>query len=180
MRITAGHLRGRHVPVPAAPGIRPTPARVREALFNILGDMDECAVLDLFSGSGIMALEALSRGARPVCSVDASSAAIRAMQTVRRTWGLGEDWRIERGRLPAALARLQGLRVDVIFADPPYQTGLAEQLPAWLDAHDIACRVLVIEESVRAGLRWPADWTETRTRRYGDTCLHFLARKEPV
>ncbi len=176
MRVTGGRLRGRRIPSPAAAGIRPTPSRVREALFNMLGGMEGRTMLDVFAGSGVMSLEAISRGAREVISVDAAHAAVRAMRAIRREWGLEGAWRIIQGQAHAALGRLAGRCVDIVFADPPYATGLAGRLPAWLDEHGIGCDILVIEESARITPAWPAGWTATRSRRHGDTCLHFLRR----
>jgi len=176
MRITAGRLRGRRIPAPAAPGIRPTPSRVREALFNILGDIEGWSMLDLFAGSGVMSLEAISRGASEVIAIDAGLAAVRAMRAIRRAWGLEDVWRIMHGPAHARLAHLAGRHVDIVFADPPYATGMAERLPAWLDEYGLDCGLLVIEESARAAPAWPEGWTPTRERRYGDTCLHFLER----
>jgi len=174
MRITAGTHRGRVLHVPDLPGLRPTPSRVREALFNILGDIDGWKVLDLFSGSGIMAIESLSRGAVSATSIEQHHKACHLMQDCRSQLEL-KNWDIIKGSLPAALNRVETGSFDLIFADPPYDQAIAEKIPAWLDEHGIRCRQLVIEESSRARPLWPEHWTLTRSRRYGDTCLHFLA-----
>jgi len=173
MRITAGSHRGRVLHVPDLPGLRPTPSKVREALYNILGSVDGFTMLDLFAGSGIMAIEALSRGARSALSIEQHGKACRLMQESRQTLDLG-NWEIVRGSLPAALSRVEGSSFDLVFADPPYNQGIAEKIPAWLDQHGISCRHLVVEEASRASPCWPKGWTPTQSRRYGDTCLHFL------
>jgi len=176
MRVTAGKLRGRVLNVPDLPGLRPTPSRVREALFNILGDIDGWEMLDLFAGTGIMAIEALSRGAASAGSIEQHPKAFRLMQKSREQLNL-DSWNIVKGTLPATLDRLEGSSFNLIFADPPYDQGIAEKIPAWLDKNSINCQYLVIEESSRAKPIWPEGWTITQSRRYGDTTLHFLERE---
>jgi 16S rRNA (guanine966-N2)-methyltransferase len=173
VRITAGFLRGRRLASPEQSDVRPTPSKVREALFNILGDIDGWRVLDLFAGSGLMSLEAISRGAA-VTAIEQDSANRRAMQAVRDDWHLKEKWQILGGTLPGALSALHGQAFDLVFADPPYAQGIAEQIPAWLDVHGITAGQLVIEEASSEHPAWPAGWTPAQSRRYGGTCLHFL------
>lgn len=174
MRITGGDMRGRNIPVPDLPGLRPTPSKVREALFNILGDIDGFRVLDLFSGSGIMAIESLSRGASGVVSVEQQRRAVAHLQQLCRTLSLAEQWRILPVSVERALPGLAGQSFDLVFADPPYAKGFAEKLPEWLDQYGISCMQLVIEESAKVVPEWPAGWTCNQSRRYGDTILHFL------
>lgn len=178
MRITAGIHRGRVLNVPDLPGLRPTPSKVREALFNILGEIEGFSILDLFAGSGIMAIEALSRGAVSALSIEQSGKACGAMKSCREQIGL-ENWLIRKSKLPAALEQCSGERFDLIFADPPYDRGIAEIIPVWLDSFDINCDQLVIEESAKATPHWPEGWTVHQSRRYGDTDLHFLERARP-
>ncbi len=178
MRITAGSFRGRSIHIPNIAGLRPTPAKVRQALFNILGDVTGWSILDLFSGSGLMALESLSRGATRAVSIEQHHKAFELLQKVRHEWDLAERWQIMRGSLPALLGKLEGQCFDLVFADPPYERHVAEQLPSWLSRHAISCRHLVVEESARMRPRWPAGWTAVQSRRYGDTCLYFLVTEE--
>jgi 16S rRNA (guanine966-N2)-methyltransferase len=173
MRITAGTYRGRVLHVPNLPGLRPTPSRVREALFNILGDIDGFSMLDLFSGTGIIAIEALSRGAISATSIEQHHKACLLMHECQNQLTL-DNWNIVKGRLPTALNLVENSAFDLIFADPPYDQGIAEQIPKWLDEHGINCRQLVIEEASRAKPLWPENWTPTQSRRYGDTTLHFF------
>jgi len=177
MRITAGIHRGRVLNVPDLPGLRPTPSKVREALFNILGSMEDLSLLDLFAGSGIMAIEALSRGAESAISIERNDKACTAMKSCRQQISL-ENWEIIKGALPTALARAESRHFDLIFADPPYDQGIAEMIPQWLDAHGIECDRLVIEESAKATPAWPEGWTVSQSRRYGDTILHFLTSEK--
>ncbi|MES0372587.1 MAG: 16S rRNA (guanine(966)-N(2))-methyltransferase RsmD, partial [Mariprofundaceae bacterium] len=176
MRITAGTYRGRVLNVPDLPGLRPTPSRVREALFNILGDINGWNMLDLFSGSGIMAIESISRGAASATSIEQHPQACQLMQESHSLLEL-DNWDINKGTLPAALRKLENHSFDLIFADPPYDQGVAEQIPVWLDENGLKCQQLVIEELSKATPAWPENWTLTQSRRYGDTTLHFLEKE---
>ena len=176
MRVTAGSLRGRALNVPDAEGLRPTPAKVRQALFNILGPVEEMSLLDLFSGSGVMALEALSRGAASALSIEQNRNLTRNLSNIRTAWLLEGKWQIKTATVEKGLAMLSGQKFDLIFADPPYQQGFADRLPQWLDRYEIGCGQLVIEESARVNPLWPAGWQCEQSRRYGDSTLHFLSR----
>jgi 16S rRNA (guanine966-N2)-methyltransferase len=124
VRVIGGRWRSRLLRFPAAPGLRPTPDRVRETLFNWLGqDLSGLACLDLFAGSGALGFEAASRGARPVVLVEwdrrvteSLQACARALQTDGPEGGAVEVVRAD------ALEFLQYDRrsYDVIFVDPPY------------------------------------------------------------
>ncbi len=177
MRITAGSMRGRVIAVPNVPGLRPTPSKVRQALFNILGSVDGFHVLDLYAGSGMMALEALSRGAASAISIEQDRCAIKALLQSRDNLNMSEQWSIQVGSVEQGLSRLAGKSFDLIFADPPYAHGFAEALPDLLTQHNIECGQLVIEESSRIQPTWPDGWVCQQSRRYGDTCLHFLINK---
>jgi len=165
-------MRGRTMRVPNIEGLRPTPSRVREALFNILGDLQGASVLDLFAGSGVIGLEALSRGASSVLSIESNRTACQAMKLIQASWGV-EDWIIQTGALPKALPA--GQYFDFIFADPPYNTGLAAQIPAWLAKQGISYEHLVIEESSRSRLQWKQDILPVQSRKYSETTLYFFA-----
>jgi len=160
--------------VPELPGLRPTPSKVRQALFNILGDVEGMSMLELFSGSGIMAVEALSRGAASVLSVERNPKAVQQLKGLRQIFGLNDRWQIMQAEVGKGLATLASRHFDLIFADPPYEQGFAERLPALLGRHEIACGMLVVEESARVEPAWPNGWQCRQSRRYGDSCLHFL------
>ncbi|MDQ6967234.1 MAG: 16S rRNA (guanine(966)-N(2))-methyltransferase RsmD [Mariprofundaceae bacterium] len=176
MRITAGEFRSRTLNVPDIDGLRPTSSRVREALFNILGDIEGWKILDLFSGSGVMAIEALSRGAAHVISIEHDREVCRHLHTLAQKFNIENRWNIQQASLPKALANIHGQSFDWIFADPPYQVGIAEQIPLWLQKTNITTPSLVVEESVRARPKWPQDW-HVSSRRYGDTNLYFLQQE---
>jgi 16S rRNA (guanine(966)-N(2))-methyltransferase RsmD len=119
IRIIAGEYRGRRLAVPDLPGLRPTPDRVRETLFNWLGQwLDGLSCLDLFAGSGALGFEAASRGAARVVMVEHSKNAFAALARARTELGAG---RIELvfGDALDYLRRARE-RFDVVFLDPPF------------------------------------------------------------
>ena len=119
LRIIGGRFRGRVLRFPPVDGVRPTPDRVRETLFNWLGqDLHELSTLDLYAGSGVLSLEALSRGAALAVAVDRDPALVRALGETAATFGAqGLDAHV--GDAKAWLAR-ESRRFDVIFLDPPF------------------------------------------------------------
>jgi 16S rRNA (guanine966-N2)-methyltransferase len=137
VRIIAGQWRSRIVKFPPAAQLRPTPDRVRETLFNWLGQrLDGMACLDLFAGSGALGFEALSRGARRVVMVERDRAVAQALRTSARELQ-AEDAHVVEGDSLRYLA-LGGEKFDVAFVDPPYASDLAlkalDALPARLNA----------------------------------------------
>lgn len=122
MRITGGQLRGYKLNHPVSSVIRPTTDRVREALFNILEnsvEWSEIRFLDLFCGSGIIALEVLSRGGKEVFSVDQSQKAVFNLKNVSQTLNF-QNHEFKVGKIPACLTVIDENSFDIIFADPPY------------------------------------------------------------
>jgi 16S rRNA (guanine966-N2)-methyltransferase len=122
VRIVAGTHRGRRIAAPAGRATRPTPDRVREALFSILGTIDGVDVLDLFAGSGALGLEALSRGAATATFVDRSPRAVRTIRANAASLGLEDRVRVVARDWRAALAaeRAAGRRFGLCLCDPPY------------------------------------------------------------
>ncbi len=118
-RIIGGHWRGRKLSFPATEGLRPTPDRVRETLFNWLSDeLPDAQCLDLFCGSGALGLEALSRGARHCLFIDAEPQVTSAIQSHLEVLPDAQG-RTLNARLPEGLSQLKQA-VDVVFLDPPY------------------------------------------------------------
>jgi 16S rRNA (guanine966-N2)-methyltransferase len=169
MRVVAGELRGRRVVAPKGADVRPTADRVREALFSILGDVAGAQVLDLYSGTGALAIEAVSRGAAGAVLVDTEPAAARRNV---EALGVADRCAVVRADVKRYLERETG-RFDLIFCDPPYK--LADRLGAELTRlipDRLAERGRVIVESdVRQPLRLelPLDVE----RRYGDTLIRI-------
>jgi 16S rRNA (guanine966-N2)-methyltransferase len=121
VRIIGGQFRGRVVRFPATPGVRPTPDRVRETLFNWLGQrLDDRATLEVFAGTGVLSLEALSRGAARAVAVDRNPALVRAIAATGAAIGAeGLETHVADAR--AWLAR-DARRYDVVFLDPPFDS----------------------------------------------------------
>ena len=162
--------------MPKAEGLRPTPAKVRQALFNILGSVESMKMLDLFAGSGVMALEALSRGAAQAISIEQQRPLTQQMLALRDQWQLEARWEVHAATVERALSRFADQNFDLVFADPPYLKGFAEKIPAWLEQSGVRCGQLVIEESKRARVCWPDGWCCESSRDYGSSVLHFLRR----
>ncbi len=140
-RIIAGRSKGRRLAAPGGEATRPTGARVRQSLFDILAPrLPGARFLDAFAGSGAVGLEALSRGASRVVLIDVAQAAVRASRdNARALAGLAGDVQVlhqdARVALPALAAR--GFRFDVVFLDPPYDADLYEPVIAKLDASEL-------------------------------------------
>lgn len=130
-RIVAGTARGRRLAVPRGAVTRPTSEKVRGAVFNVLGQFfDGGDVLDLYAGTGALALEALSRGcARAVC-VEADRAVAEVLRKNAESCGFGDRVTIVRAPLPGALSRLPGGPFALAFVDPPYAEGPEPALAA--------------------------------------------------
>ncbi len=124
MRIIAGQLKGRRLTSPDWPGLRPTSDKLRETLFNVLGPAVAGArVLDGYSGTGAVGIEALSRGAAHVTFVDNDRRAADLVQANLLHCGVKERYAIIRVDFAGAAARLKQDRFDIIFLDPPYGPG---------------------------------------------------------
>jgi 16S rRNA (guanine966-N2)-methyltransferase len=171
VRIIAGDYRGRKIAVAARPGLRPTPDRVRETLFNWLGQrLDGLACLDLYAGSGALGFEAASRGAARVVMVEQDREAVAEL---RRSMALLGSTKIALvpGDALAYLGRA-GERFDVVFLDPPFRQNAAatalERLPPRLEPR---ARVYVEAD---APLEAGAGWHELKRARAGQVSYQLL------
>ena len=186
VRIIAGEWRGRRVNFPDLPGLRPTPDRVRETLFNWLQQhIAGARCLDLFAGSGALGLEALSRGAREVVFVESAQAAARAVQAQLvhfkaqakgRVMEMGAA-RFLRTTDAAPNSAAPAGAFDVVFMDPPFGLGaLAEFIPM-LDAGGwlIPGSLVYLENEKKAGLpRLPAHWEMLKSKSAGEVGYHLV------
>jgi len=179
MRITAGTLRGRRMlHAKKNRDVRPTTSRVREALFNIVGNLEGAKVLDCFAGSGIVAVECLSRGACNVVSLEQQHGAVRSMQTIGQQWGLVDRWSIRQIDVARALPSMSNSHFSLIFSDPPYHSDWSQRLPQLLIQHHITADHIVIEEASDVTIAWPTPVTVLSSRRYGESTLHFIQLQE--
>jgi len=179
IRIVAGRLRGRRLSVPSDPKLRPTSDKVREALFNILGqDLTGFDVLDLYAGSGALGFEALSRGARRVVFVEANPKTAGALRRSAEALSLEHETRVIVGRVENVLDRARlGGPYHVIFADPPYDATAEAGLVDGVDAGRLLGMhgTLVVErESRNPGDLGRSGLKLARTAEYGRTALDFF------
>jgi 16S rRNA (guanine966-N2)-methyltransferase len=169
MRVVAGELGGRRLVAPRGAQVHPTADRVREAVFSILGDISGTRVLDLYCGTGALAIEAISRGAEDAVLVDTEPAAAR-----RNIEALDLADRCELVR--ADVIRYLGSedsRFDLVFCDPPYKLAdrLGPELTRLIPDRLAERGRVIVESDVRQPLRleFPLD----RERRYGDTLIRI-------
>ena len=132
VRIISGKWGGRKVSFPDIKGLRPTPDRIRETLFNWLGNVSGLTVLDLFAGSGVLGFEALSRGAKQAWFVDQQADVIRSLVTTSDQFNATEICKIQRRRFPFPCRLLMGQVFDLVFLDPPYDSSLLWHALVWL------------------------------------------------
>jgi len=184
MRIIAGAFKGRRL-APVKGRIRPTAAKVREAVFSILGPAVLGArVLDLFAGTGALGIEALSRGAAEAVFVEDHPESLRVLRRNLEALGLADRTTVWPLPVTTALKKLagQGERFGLAFLDPPYGGGdAAAALSALASLHLLppGARV-VVEHSRRESLPEACGaLTRLEVRRYGDTQVAFYLVEEP-
>src|ERR1700736_3067695 len=176
MRVIGGRLKGRALKAPGSDAIRPTSDRLRETVFNILAHsygnpVAGARVIDLFSGTGAMAIEALSRGAAVALLVDQGEQACAIIRANFAALDLGGAARILRRDARKLGAAAESERFNLAFLDPPYGKGLvpptlnALRDGGWLGKHALA----VIEERAGAEGALPGGFVLRETRRFGVT-----------
>lgn len=171
VRIVAGKWRGRRLPVPAAPGLRPTSERIRETLFNWLAPRIEGARgLDLYAGTGALGFEALSRGAAEVLFVEQSEAALRALTDSARLLEAA-DAAIHAGDAVQFLQKAEARQRDIVFLDPPFGDARLEELCRLLVARPWLApgAAVYLEQDRKAGaLDFPDGWRTAREKCAGN------------
>ena len=181
MRIISGDARGRKLFAPSGEDTRPTADRIRESVFNILSrSVRESVVLDLFGGTGAMALEALSRGAAYAVIVDLNREAIRAIE--RNAEGVLKEAMPDRVKIVkadyrTAIDAMQDVRFDLVFLDPPYR-----MTEAYADALERLRKrghlqkdcICLLERSNDAQIALPEGFERYDVRTYGTTTVEFV------
>lgn len=179
LRVIAGAARGRRLRTLPGRTTRPTADRVKEALFNILGDVTGARVLDLFAGTGGLGIEALSRGAASAVFVDADPRCRRLIRDNLAALDMADRGRVSGGRVPEAVFALaaEGASFDLVLLDPPYGRGW---VPATLAA---LAEARVLEDGARVAAEHhrrdavepvPAGLRLFDQRQYGATVLSFF------
>ncbi|WP_085315126.1 16S rRNA (guanine(966)-N(2))-methyltransferase RsmD [Derxia lacustris] len=182
LRIIGGQWKRTPIPVPEGEGLRPTPDRVRETLFNWLGQqLDGLSCLDLFAGSGALSFEAASRGAARVVAVDRSRAAIASIRALAGKLGAGTILALAADALVhAERAARDGERFDLVFLDPPFRDGWIERsLPLALQLLRPGGRIYVEAEDDITPLAAELGLATLRHDRAGQVHYHLLSCPPP-
>ena len=183
IRIIGGQFRGKKLQVPSGSQVRPSGDRVREALFSMLEhriEWPELTVLDLFSGSGALGIEALSRGAKQAYFVESSRSHLIILKENLKACGIKADAaKVIWGH---AVEWIRGFpdpgESCLIFIDPPFQEGLYEPVLSILASHrSVHVRsVLAVESPKSMEFQWPPEYTEIKRRVYGNVALQLLEK----
>jgi len=185
VRIIGGEWRGRKLHFPPAAGLRPTPDRVRETLFNWLQfELAGTRCLDLFAGSGALGFEALSRGAAEAVLVERDPVSARAISDMLAQLRCDRG-RVERVDALAWLERgpLSSKPFDIVFLDPPYNEGCLPVLTAQLERGGWLAPgawVYLEDAAARGEPTLPTGWTLLRSKRAGDVGYHLARRGVPA
>ena len=181
MRIITGSAKGTKLKAPRGLDTRPTTDRVKESIFNILGNaVDGASVLDLFAGTGGLGLEALSRGATHAVFVDQSLASIAVIKENIACTKMAEKAEIVKNDVIKTLEKLsdKAYFFDIVFCDPPYNKGYVTKVLQKLDTGSILNpqSILIIEHSrheVLDDVKWN-NLILKRNERYGETLVSFF------
>lgn len=179
MRIISGQARGRKLYTLEGENTRPTLDRTREALFNILrGRVLDARVLDLFAGSGALALEALSRGAQEAVLCDHSPQACAVIQKNIDALRVNDRARLLRCEAGEALKSLKENKFDLVFLDPPYHKGLVDEALHGIEQAGLLAEdgLIVAETAEGEAFDVPEGLSITDSRKYGKSRLHFIER----
>ena len=179
LRIIGGKWRGRKLDFPDVEGLRPTPDRIRETLFNWLqNDIQGARCLDLFTGSGALGLEALSRGASYALLIDDHTKVVSQLKQHLETLQVTEG-EIRQGDALQILATPPDLPFDIVFLDPPFGKGLitpcVEVLESngWLSEN---ARIYIETESTMRDLNLPGQWEILRQQKAGQVSCYLVSR----
>lgn len=182
LRVIGGRLRGRKWRFPEGPGLRPTPDRVRETLFNWLQPrLADARCLDLFAGSGALGIEALSRGAGSVTFCEPHPPALASLRAVLATFGVEASATVLAGDAMRHLRTLEG-PFDVVFLDPPFDAGLLGPAAAQMEARALLApdARIYVEAPARAPLPpLPPRWVAHREGKAGEVGYHLFRLQEP-
>lgn len=170
--------------ITAPPGldIRPTSSKVRQAFFNILAHkINGCRFLDLCAGTGLMGIEALSRGAASLVSIETNKVFAKQVQANLKHLGYAGQSEVIITDVARALPILTEKSFDIIFADPPYKDALVKKLPELIGKYDLLDDegLFILEHLKTLAPKIPVDSQLecSSTRNYGQTSISFFAHK---
>ena len=180
MRVITGIAGGRKLKSPEGEAVRPTTDQVKQAIFNILQfDLEGRRVLDLFGGTGQLGIEALSRGAREAVFTDSSRTSVQLIRENLKRCGF--EGKVLQTDALSYLAR--GEKFDVIFIDPPYDSGLYQAVLERINAVDNLTEGGIIVCETRAGTELPElapPYRKLRERRYGTVKICLYGKNGPA
>ena len=183
MRILGGALRGRRLAGPSGKGTRPTAGRVKSAIFNILSDrLPGACFLDLYAGTGLIGIEALSRGARSVTFVESNAASCRVIKSNLERCGYGQFAQVQRMTASRFLKQPLGEPYDIVFVDPPYHDDEESNILPMLEAGAIIAPngVVIIEHFHKVQLPGQVGRLAfIKSYRHGDTLLSLYRCSSP-
>ena len=185
MRVIAGIAKGRTLVGPKSHSIRPALDKVKGAIFNILFDVSDLTVLDVFAGTGAIGVEALSRGAGHAVFLDASPEALGIIKKNIELCRFVSQATVLRTKLPddlKSVARKSGIeRFDLIFVDPPYDQDLVNPSLAMIEKENLLAPdgKVIVEHSPRETLREHKGLVLADQRKYGQTVISFFACPSP-
>ncbi|MBR2526736.1 16S rRNA (guanine(966)-N(2))-methyltransferase RsmD [bacterium] len=167
MNITAGKYKGQKITAPDESITRPTLSKVRMAVFNTLQsliDFEGASFLDMFAGSGIMGLEALSRGFKKVTAIEKNTKIFKILEENYKK--IGENQTLIKGD---CLKNIPQESFDVVYIDPPYYAGVYEQALSVLSK----CKIIILEHTIEINF---ADFKIIKQKKYGNKYLTFIQK----
>jgi len=178
LKIIGGNWRSRNVTFSDAPGLRPTPARVRETVFNWLqNDIIGRCCLDLYAGSGALGFEAASRGAKSVIQVENNPLTCRALKENAIKLAAGQIKTVQSDVFRYLAGDAEP--IDVVFIDPPFALGLAVQTCQWLEEKgwlNKHAKIYVETESTLKLDGIPPNWRRLKSKVAGEVGYHLFER----
>jgi 16S rRNA (guanine966-N2)-methyltransferase len=179
MRIVGGKYKGMNIEAPRGLLSRPPLALIRESVFNVLGGwVVGKSVLDLYAGSGSLGIEALSRGAGRLCSVDSARRCVDMVKRNLAGLGASEVSTVSRGKALDFIRSWQGPGFDLVFVDPPFLSGDVQDVLACLASESVLSNdaIVVSRHHRREDVAVPGAFELFKQRKFGESMVLFLRR----
>jgi 16S rRNA (guanine966-N2)-methyltransferase len=178
MRITAGRFKGKRIKTVKSNDVRPTLSKIRESIFNIIqNQISQAKMLDLFAGSGIMGIEAASRGAEEVVFIEKNPLVFKILKENLKDFDF--NYNLYLTDALKAIEKLSGSKFDIIFADPPYNSELIPQIITKIKGNSILSNsgMLILEHSIKLNIEeiiGHDDFEIYKKKIYGDTAITII------